>query len=110
MSAGDLPAYYRINRQIHDRLNVLADNAVLEQTYPHAQHAAAMPSGSGSNLNPAKWDQAVAEHRAMIEALAARDGAALRELLVGHLRAKQQAVLDSMENRDDKNLQGGIVP
>jgi DNA-binding GntR family transcriptional regulator len=105
----DLPAYYRINRQIHDRLNVLADNAVLEQTYRTLNtrlHALRFRS----NLNPAKWDQAVAEHRAMIEALAARDGAALRELLVGHLRAKQQAVLDSMENRDDKNLQGGIVP
>mgnify|MGYP006191691683 CR=1 FL=1 len=32
-----------------------------------------------SNLTPATWDQAVAEHRAMIEALAARDGAADRQ-------------------------------
>jgi DNA-binding GntR family transcriptional regulator len=105
----NLPTYYRINRLIHDRLNVLADNAVLEQTYRTLNtrlHALRFRS----NLNPAKWDQAVAEHRAMIEALAARDGAALRDLLVGHLRAKQQAVLDSMENKDDKNLQGGKVP
>jgi DNA-binding GntR family transcriptional regulator len=97
----DLPGYYRINRLIHDRLNVLADNAVLEQTYRTLNtrlHALRFRS----NLNPAKWDQAVAEHRAMIGALAARDGAALRDLLVGHLRAKQHAVLDSMENRDDK--------
>lgn len=46
-----------------------------------------------SNLNPAR-DQAVSEHRSMIEAPAARDGAALRDLPVGHLRAKQQAVLE----------------
>ena len=102
----DLPAYYRINRQIHDRLNAIAGNAVLEQTYRTLNgrlHALRFRS----NLNPAKWDQAVSEHRSMIEALAARDGAALRDLLVGHLRAKQQAVLDSMDNRDDKNLLGG---
>ena len=105
----DLPTYYRINRLIHDRLNALAGNAVLEQTY-RTLNARLHALRFRSNLNPAKWDLAVAEHRAMIEALAARDGAALRDLLVGHLRAKQQAVLDSMKNRDDKNLQGGKMP
>ena len=29
----DLPAYYRINRAIHDRLNAIAANPVLTQTY-----------------------------------------------------------------------------
>lgn len=105
----DLPTYYRINRLIHDRLNALAGNAVLEQTY-RTLNARLHALRFRSNLNPAKWDLAVAEHRAMIEALAARDGAALRDLLVGHLRAKKQAVLDSMKNKDDKNLQGGKVP
>ena len=33
----------------------------------------------------------------MIEALAARDGAKLRDILVGHLRAKLQAVLETMD-------------
>jgi DNA-binding GntR family transcriptional regulator len=40
----------------------------------------------------------VAEHRDMIAALAARDGAALRDLLVRHLQAKKQAVLETMKN------------
>ena len=53
-----------------------------------------------SNLNGAKWDQAVAEHRSMLTALAARDGAALRDLLVRHLHAKLQAVLDTMKGQD----------
>lgn len=108
-AARDLPAYYRTNRLIHDRLNALADNAVLEQTY-RTLNARLHALRFRSNLNPAKWDQAVSEHRSMIEALAARDGAALRDLLVGHLRAKQQAALDSMDNRDDKNLLGGKQP
>jgi DNA-binding GntR family transcriptional regulator len=36
----------------------------------------------------------------MITALAARDGAALRDLLVQHLRAKLQAVLETMKGQD----------
>jgi DNA-binding GntR family transcriptional regulator len=38
----------------------------------------------------------------MIAALAARDGAALRELLVRHLRAKLQAVLETMNKQDSE--------
>ncbi|TAJ83236.1 GntR family transcriptional regulator [Reyranella sp.] len=99
----DLPAYYRINRIIHDRLNAIAGNAVLGQTY-RTLNARLHALRFRSNLNRAKWDQAVAEHRSMIAALAARDGAALRDLLIRHLRAKQQAVLASMNNQDSEIL------
>lgn len=95
----DLPTYYRINRAIHDAINAMAGNPVLTQTY-RALNARLHALRFRSNFNRAKWDQAVAEHRSMIEALAARDGAALRDLLVRHLRAKQQAVLDTMKNKD----------
>jgi len=100
----DLPAYYRINRAIHDRLNAIAGNPILGHTYRTLNtrlHALRFRS----NLNPAKWDQAVAEHRGMIAALAARDGAALRDILIKHLRAKQQAVLETMKN---EKMLGGI--
>lgn len=95
----DLPTYYRINRAIHDAINAMAGNPVLTQTY-RTLNARLHALRFRSNFNRAKWDQAVAEHRSMIEALAARDGAALRDLLVRHLRAKQQAVLDTMKNKD----------
>jgi DNA-binding GntR family transcriptional regulator len=97
-AAHDLPAYYRVNREVHDRLNAIAANPVLAGTY-RALNARLHALRFRSNLNQAKWDRAVAEHRSMIAALAARDGAALRDLLVRHLRAKQQAVLASMENK-----------
>lgn len=97
-AARDLPAYYRVNREIHDRLNAIAANPVLASTY-RALNARLHSLRFRSNLNQMKWDKAVAEHRSMIAALAARDGAALRDLLVRHLRAKQQAVLASMENK-----------
>jgi DNA-binding GntR family transcriptional regulator len=97
----DLPAYYRINRAIHDRINVIAANPVLAQTY-RTLNARLHALRFRSNLNRGKWDQAVAEHRSMIAALAARDGAALRELLVRHLRAKLQAVLETMNKQDSE--------
>lgn len=93
---GDLPVYYRVNREIHDRINAIAGNPILTHTFKTLNtrlHALRFRS----NLVPAKWDQAVGEHRAMIEALAARDGAKLRDILVAHLRAKLQAVLETME-------------
>lgn len=95
----DLPTYYRINRAIHDAINTMAGNPVLTQTY-RTLNARLHALRFRSNFNRAKWDQAVAEHRSMIEALAARDGAALRDLLVRHLRAKQQAVLETMKNQE----------
>ena len=50
-----------------------------------------------SNLVQTKWDHAVEEHRQMIDALAARDGDRLRELLVRHVRTKLRTVLETMD-------------
>jgi DNA-binding GntR family transcriptional regulator len=95
----DLPAYYRVNRAIHDRLNAIAANPVLTHTY-RVLNTRLHALRFRSNFNVAKWNKAVAEHRDMIAALAARDGAALRDLLIRHLQAKKQAVLDTMKNED----------
>jgi DNA-binding GntR family transcriptional regulator len=92
----DLPVYYRLNREIHDRINAIAANPILTHTFRTLNtrlHALRFRS----NLVPAKWDKAVAEHRDMIDALAARDGATLRDILVRHLKSKLQAVLERLE-------------
>jgi DNA-binding GntR family transcriptional regulator len=92
----DLPAYYRANRAIHERINAIAGNPILTQTFK-TLNARLHALRFRSNLVQAKWDQAVAEHRLMIDALATRDGEGLRDLLVRHLRAKQRAVLETMK-------------
>jgi DNA-binding GntR family transcriptional regulator len=97
----DLPAYYRINRAIHDRINAIAANPVLAQTY-RTLNARLHALRFRSNLVTAKWDRAVAEHRSMIAALAARDRAGLRELLTRHLHAKLQVVLETMSKQDNE--------
>ena len=72
----DLPGYYRLNYLIHDAINKAARNDVLRQTYTTI-NSRLQALRFRSNFDREKWDTAVREHCAMIEALEARDGARL---------------------------------
>ena len=91
----DLPTYYRLNAQIHSRINAAARNPVLTQTYSTV-NARLQALRFRSNFDEAKWQRAVREHEEMIQRLTARDAAGLRALLVQHLEHKRDAVLDLM--------------
>ncbi len=95
---GDLPVYYRLNREIHTALNRAARNPMLAQAYD-SLNLRIQNQRFRSNFKREKWDAAVAEHQAMIEALADRDAPRLRQLLEAHLRHKLVAVL---ENESDE--------
>jgi DNA-binding GntR family transcriptional regulator len=88
----DLPAYYRINRQIHDRLNLAARNTLLTQTY-RTLNLRIQNLRFRSNFDRDKWNRAAREHAHMVEALEARDGARLAAILRTHLYQKGEAVL-----------------
>jgi DNA-binding GntR family transcriptional regulator len=88
----DLPAYYRINHVIHDRINAAANNAVLTQTYLQI-NARIQSLRFRSNFNQDKWNRAVKEHSAMLAALEKRDGEALRAVLQQHLISKRDIVI-----------------
>ncbi len=91
----DLSAYYRLNALIHAAINAAAHNPVLTRTYSQA-NARLQALRFRSNQDTQKWQRAVKEHSRMVEALAARDGAALREVLVTHLNHKRDVVLTLM--------------
>lgn len=91
----DLPAYYRTNHAIHDRINAAARNAVLTSTYLQV-NARIQSLRFRSNFNQSKWDEAVREHAMMLDALERRDGAALRTVLEQHLPKKCQAVIANL--------------
>lgn len=91
----DLPSYYRINHAIHDRINAAARNAALTNTYLQLNKRI-QSMRFRSNFNQAKWDEAVREHSAMLEALEKRDGAALRTVLEQHLPKKCEAVIANL--------------
>ncbi|MCW5735881.1 MAG: GntR family transcriptional regulator [Enhydrobacter sp.] len=94
----DLPTYYRANRAIHDRINALAGNPILTHSF-RTLNARLHALRFRSNLVRTKWDRAVEEHREMIEALSARDGERLRNLLVEHVRTKLRTVLETMDDQ-----------
>ncbi len=95
----ELSAYYRVNAQIHRAINRAARNPVLTQTYDRL-NARLQAFRFRSNFDAEKWDIAVREHDAMIDALAARDGARLRRILVEHLRHKRDVVLAQLAHSE----------
>jgi DNA-binding GntR family transcriptional regulator len=89
---GDLSGYYGINAAIHRALNRAARNPVLTETYDRI-NARLQAFRFRSNFDADKWNAAVREHEAMLTALARRDGAKLRSILIEHLKHKRDVVL-----------------
>jgi DNA-binding GntR family transcriptional regulator len=92
----DLSAYYRLNAQIHAAINAAAKNPVLTRSYTQT-NARLQALRFRSNQDERKWKRAMKEHSQMIDLLAARDGATLRDLLVTHLHHKRDVVLEMMK-------------
>jgi DNA-binding GntR family transcriptional regulator len=91
----DLSNYYRINALIHSAINHAAKNPVLTQTY-RAVNARVQALRFRTNQDARNWKQAVKEHDRMVDALAARDAAGLRAVLIEHLLHKRDTVLALM--------------
>lgn len=89
----DLPTYYRLNAAIHERINAAARNPVLAQTW-RTVNARLQVLRFRSNLDGAKWDQALDEHEQMVDMLARRDSEGLRKLLAHHLIVKRDTVIE----------------
>jgi DNA-binding GntR family transcriptional regulator len=93
----DLSSYYRLNGAIHGAINAAAKNPVLTSLYRQL-NARLQALRYRSNLDEAKWQRAAREHEQMIQALAARDGAAMRRLLLAHLQQKRDVVLKQFQD------------
>ena len=100
----DLSNYYRLNAQIHRAINAAAKNPVLTATYTQV-NARLQALRFRSNQDGAKWKRAMKEHEKMIEALQARDSAAMRAILVTHVHNKRDVVLALL--RDAARRQAG---
>jgi DNA-binding GntR family transcriptional regulator len=92
---GDLSSYYRLNARIHSAINSAAKNPVLTSAYDQV-NARLQALRFRSNQDGAKWKRAVKEHEKMVEALAARDAAAMRAVLQAHLYNKRDVVMDQL--------------
>lgn len=95
----DLPAYYRLNRAIHDRINEAAGNTLLRHVYVTLNQRI-QNLRFRSNFDADKWRRAAREHADIVDALEARDGARVAAILRDHLAHKGEAVLDGLRRND----------
>ena len=91
----DLSTYYGLNARIHDAISAAAKNPVLATVYQQV-NARLQALRFRSNQDGEKWKRAMKEHEKMMEALAAHDAAAMREVLLTHLANKRDAVLEQL--------------
>src|SRR4051812_22219303 len=91
----DLSAYYALNARIHRAISAAAKNPVLAAVYNQV-NARLQALRFRSNQDGEKWRRAVKEHEKMIDALARRDSAAMREVLLTHLQNKRDVVLEQL--------------
>jgi DNA-binding GntR family transcriptional regulator len=101
----NLSNYYRLNAQIHRAINAAAKNPVLTITYNQV-NARLQALRFRSNQDGAKWKRAMKEHEKMVEALAARDPAAMRSILVTHLNNKRDVVLALLREHTKRDARG----
>ncbi len=90
----DLPSYYALNRRIHEAIVGAARNDTLRVHYDmintrirRARFVAVMPDD--------RWDIAMLEHDAILNALIRRDGAMLGAILKKHLQHKSKQVVEA---------------
>jgi len=93
---GDLLGYYSRNQAIHNKISEAARNSVLHHTYLNMNRRL-QSLRLKSNIKPEKWDQAIEEHRQMMEALEARDGKRLAAILSLHLLDKRNSVMEMVD-------------
>jgi DNA-binding GntR family transcriptional regulator len=98
----DLSTYYTLNAKIHRAINAAAKNPVLSATYNQV-NARLQALRFRSNQDGQKWKRALSEHEKMIDALAARDPQAMRQVLLTHLQNKREVVLEQLR------AEGGAV-
>ncbi len=82
--------YFKLNQQIHEKIVALSRNDVLIDTHRRL-NARMRRCRFVANLASERWDQAIREHEEMLDALGARDGARLGEVLRRHLDNKRTA-------------------
>jgi DNA-binding GntR family transcriptional regulator len=96
---GELPDYFRLNQRIHELIMDAALNATLSRMY-RGLAGRIRRARYVANMSKARWNQAVKEHEAILDALDRRDGPALGRILERHLRNKCETVKESFLAQD----------
>ena len=89
----DLANYFELNQQIHQKIIDCAGNRVLSDSYRRVS-VRVRRARYMANFSRARWNEAMAEHEQITEALTKRDSEQLKSLLSTHLANKSKVVQD----------------
>lgn len=97
--------YFQLNQSIHERIMAAACNETLTRMY-RSLAGRVRRARYVANMSKTRWEQAVAEHDAILDALGQRDGPRLARILKLHLQNKYETVKDSLRaaEADDKTV------
>lgn len=82
----DLQRYFRLNKEIHLAIVDAAANPALSRVY-RSECARVDRYRFSGNRDPERWQRSINQHEQILDALKARQGALLREILIAHRRS-----------------------
>lgn len=94
----DMPDYFRCNQLIHQKIVAAARNAALSAAYASlAGRIRRVRYAANLAQKRDRWGEAIREHEAILDSLRRRDSAELSDILFRHLRNKQAAAIEYLE-------------
>ncbi|MEM8796914.1 MAG: GntR family transcriptional regulator [Pseudomonadota bacterium] len=96
----DRAPYFRANQAIHEAILEAARNKTLSTQY-RGLAVRIRRARYLANMTEERWRNAVAEHEEILEALEARDGPRLAEILKRHLKNKFNTVRDWISSQSE---------
>ncbi|GJD50732.1 Fatty acid metabolism regulator protein [Methylobacterium crusticola] len=87
----DDPAYFTLNRQIHEAVMAASRNATLGAIYASLS-GRIQRARYAAHKTPEQWRRAVDEHVQMLALLRARDGEGLARVVRAHIRGKKAVI------------------
>ena len=92
----ELPGYFVLNQAIHAAIMRAAGNPVLAATHAGLAGRITRARYMSNRVRPERWQAAMDEHDAILDALTRRDGDALGLLLARHLRNKRDIITEAL--------------
>ena len=93
---GELPGYFALNQAIHAAILAAGGNPVLVATYNGLAGRITRARYMSNRMRPDRWQAAMDEHGAILDALTARDGPRLATLLTRHLQNKRDIITQAL--------------
>ena len=100
--AGELPSYFAVNERIHEAIMAAAQNETLVSQY-RSLAARVRRVRYVADKSPESWARSTEDHQAIVESLAARDGARLSQVLKRHLAHAQETVREWLLSQRDQD-------